>query len=102
MQQILIEDVPVLYLAYSPVIWAHRDNIGGVQAHAALAHWAYRRVVGEVTARVAFSIQGVEWRLHPHPFPGTNRMYGMEGDFFHPHPFPHQGGRDNMTYTNAT
>ena len=39
MQEILIEDVPVLYLAYSPVIWAHRDNVGGVQAHAALAHW---------------------------------------------------------------
>ena len=39
MQEILIEDVPVLYLAYSPVIWAHRDNIGGVQAHAALAHF---------------------------------------------------------------
>ena len=39
MQEILIEDVPVLYLAYSPVIWAHRDNVGGVQAHSALAHW---------------------------------------------------------------
>ena len=39
MQEILIEDVPVLYLAYSPVIIAHRANIGGVQAHSALAHF---------------------------------------------------------------
>ncbi len=39
MQEILIEDVPVLYLMYTPVIIAHRDNVGGVQAHAALAHW---------------------------------------------------------------
>ena len=38
-QEILIEDVPVLYLMYTPVIIAHRDNVGGVQAHAALAHW---------------------------------------------------------------
>ena len=39
MQEILIEDVPVLYLAYSPVIWAHRDNVGGIRAHSALVHW---------------------------------------------------------------
>ena len=39
MQEILIEDVPVLYLAHTPVIVAHRDNIGGVQAHAANAHF---------------------------------------------------------------
>ncbi len=39
MQEILIEDVPVLYLAYSPVIIAHRANIGGVQAHSALSHY---------------------------------------------------------------
>ncbi len=39
MQEILIEDVPVLYLMYTPVITAHRANVGGVQAHAALAHW---------------------------------------------------------------
>lgn len=38
-QEILIEDVPVLYLMYTPVIIAHRANVGGVQAHAALAHW---------------------------------------------------------------
>ena len=41
MQEILIEDVPVLYLAYSPVIIAYRANIGGVQAHSALAHFLY-------------------------------------------------------------
>ncbi len=39
MQEILIEDVPVLYLMYIPVIIAHRDNVGGVQAHAANAHF---------------------------------------------------------------
>ena len=41
MQEILIEDVPVLYLAYTPVMYAHRANINGVQAHAALAHWLF-------------------------------------------------------------
>ena len=44
MQEILIEDVPVLYLAYSPVIIAHRANIGGVQAHAALAHFLFEEM----------------------------------------------------------
>ena len=39
MQEILIEDVPVLYLMHTPVIIAHRDSVGGVQAHAALAHF---------------------------------------------------------------
>ena len=41
MQEILIDDVPVLYLAYTPVMYAHRANIKGVQAHAALAHWLF-------------------------------------------------------------
>ena len=41
MQEILIEDVPVLYLAYTPVMYAHRANIKGVQAHTALAHWLF-------------------------------------------------------------
>ena len=41
MQEILIEDVPVLYLAYSPVMIAHRANIGGVRAHAALVHYLF-------------------------------------------------------------
>ena len=41
MQEILIDDVPVLYLAYTPVMYAHRANINGVQAHAALAHWLF-------------------------------------------------------------
>ena len=41
MQEILIEDVPVLYLAYAPVMIAHRANIKGVQAHTALAHWLF-------------------------------------------------------------
>ena len=41
MQEILIEEVPVLYLAYSPVMYAHRASIGGVQAHTALAHWLF-------------------------------------------------------------
>ena len=41
MQEILIEDVPVLYLTYNPVIHAHRSNIHGVQAHSALAHWLF-------------------------------------------------------------
>ena len=39
MQEILIEDVPVLYLTHNPVIIAYRANIGGVRAHAALAHF---------------------------------------------------------------
>ena len=41
MQEILIEDVPVLYLAYVPIMYAHRANIKGVQAHTALAHWLF-------------------------------------------------------------
>ncbi len=41
MQEILIEDVPVLYLTHNPVIVAHRSNIRGVSAHAALAHWLF-------------------------------------------------------------
>ena len=41
MQEILIEDVPVLYLAYIPVMHAHRANIKGIQAHAALSHWLF-------------------------------------------------------------
>ena len=41
MQEILIEDVPVLYLTYNPVIYVHRDHIKGVEAHAANAHWLF-------------------------------------------------------------
>ena len=41
MQEILIEDVPVLYLAYIPVMYAHRANIKGIQAHTALSHWLF-------------------------------------------------------------
>ena len=41
MQEILIEDVPVLYLTYNPVLHAHRANIHNVQAHTALAHWLF-------------------------------------------------------------
>ena len=41
MQEILIEDVPVLYLTYNPVIYAYRSNINNVQAHPALAHWLF-------------------------------------------------------------
>jgi ABC-type transport system substrate-binding protein len=41
MQEILIEDVPVLYIAYSPVMIAHRANIGGVRAHSALVHYLF-------------------------------------------------------------
>ena len=37
-QEILIEDVPVLYLMYVPVIVAHRDRVQGVRAHPGLAH----------------------------------------------------------------
>ena len=39
MQEILIEDVPVLYLTYNSVIIAYRANIGGVRAHAGNAHF---------------------------------------------------------------
>ena len=39
MQEILIEDVPVLYLMYAPTMIAHRASIGGLQAHAALSHF---------------------------------------------------------------
>ena len=45
MQEILIEDVPVLYLTYNPVLHAHRANVHNVQAHTALAHWPLRGVV---------------------------------------------------------
>ena len=50
MQEILIEDVPALYLAYAPVMIAHRANIKGVQAHTALAHWLFEDwwVTGEL------------------------------------------------------
>ena len=41
MQEILIEDVPVLYLTYNPVLHAHRANVHNVQAHTALAHWLF-------------------------------------------------------------
>ena len=41
MQEILIEDVPVLYLTYNPILHAHRANIHNVQAHTALAHWLF-------------------------------------------------------------
>ena len=41
MQEILIEDVPVLYLTYNPVIYVHRDHIKGIEAHAANAHWMF-------------------------------------------------------------
>lgn len=41
MQEILIEDVPVLYLTYNPVLHAHRTNVHNVQAHTALAHWLF-------------------------------------------------------------
>ncbi len=41
MQEILIEDVPVLYLAYQPTIIAHRSNIHGVRAHTALVHFFF-------------------------------------------------------------
>ena len=41
MQEILIEDVPVLYLTYNPVLYAHRDNIKGVKAHAENGHWLF-------------------------------------------------------------
>ena len=39
MQEILIEDVPVLYLTYNSVIIAYRANIAGVRAHASNAHY---------------------------------------------------------------
>jgi peptide/nickel transport system substrate-binding protein len=32
-QEILIEDVPVLYLMYTPEIVAHRNRVKGVRAH---------------------------------------------------------------------
>lgn len=41
MQEILIEDVPVLYLTYNPILHAHRANVHNVQAHTALAHWLF-------------------------------------------------------------
>ena len=41
MQEILIEDVPVLYLTYNPVIYVHRDNVKGVRAHAENGHWLF-------------------------------------------------------------
>jgi len=37
-QEILIEDVPVLYLMHFPTMIAHRDNVQGVIAHSGLAH----------------------------------------------------------------
>ena len=36
-QEMLIEDVPVLYLLYNPVIVAHRSRVQGVQAHPGLS-----------------------------------------------------------------
>ena len=36
-QEMLIEDVPVLYLMYTPVIVAHRVRVQGVRAHSGLS-----------------------------------------------------------------
>ena len=38
-QEILIEDVPVLYIMYGPTMIAHRDRVKGVVAHSGLKQY---------------------------------------------------------------